>query len=158
MRLKIAGIGKWILAAAAAVVILVQSFSGRGSSTDLQTMTDKVYSAAVLENVQEADNQMIRRLYGLDANDFSGVVLYYPTTNMGAEELLIVKMSDRSQAEAVRAAIERRLQTQKDSFEGYGVEQFEMLENSVTVVRGNYALFCSSKDPRAAEAAFDAAY
>ena len=61
---------------------------------------------------------------------------------MGAEELLIVKLSDMSQQDSVRAAAEKRLATQKTSFEGYGVEQFDLLTNhSILEVRGNYILF-----------------
>ena len=53
-----------------------------------------------------------------------------------------MKLSDMSQQELVRAAAEARLATQKTTFEGYGVEQFDMLTNaSVIEVRGNYVLF-----------------
>ncbi|MBQ7000996.1 MAG: DUF4358 domain-containing protein, partial [Oscillospiraceae bacterium] len=42
----------------------------------------------------------------------------------------------------VRADMEARIDTQKTNFEGYGVEQFEMLSsNAVVEVRGNYVLF-----------------
>jgi hypothetical protein len=42
----------------------------------------------------------------------------------------------------VRTAIENRIQTPKNTFEGYGVEQFAMLTgNSVIDIRGNYVLF-----------------
>jgi hypothetical protein len=95
------------------------------------------------------------RLYGLDPASFEGCVLYYPTTNMMAEELLIVKLSDLSQQEAVRAAVEARIATQKNTFEGYGVEQFEMLTNNAVVeVRGNYILFVVNGASAAARDAF----
>ena len=62
----------------------------------------------------------------------------------------IVKLSDNSQQEQVRKAAQRRIDTQKTTFEGYGVEQFEMLtSNSVIEVRGNYVLFVVS--PNSAE-------
>ena len=56
--------------------------------------------------------------------------------------------------DCVRAAVEARIQTQKNTFEGYGVEQFEMLSsNAVVEVRGNYVLFvvnAASSDARKA--------
>ena len=65
---------------------------------------------------------------------------------MGAEELLIVKLTSVDQAEAVRSAIDARLQTQKNTFDGYGVEQTDLLTNHAAVeVRGNYVLFVVSR-------------
>lgn len=81
-------------------------------------------------------------------------MLYYPTTNMGAEEILLVRLADPSQAAAVEEAVAQRVTTQKNSFEGYGVQQFEMLENSVTEVWPNYVLFVSAADPGAVREAF----
>ena len=64
------------------------------------------------------------------------------TTNMGAEEVLILKLADTTQQEAVVAAAEQRLQTQRNTFEGYGVEQFDLLTNHyVLQVQGNFVLF-----------------
>ena len=55
----------------------------------------------------------------------------------------------------VRAAMEKRLQTQKNTFEGYGVEQYDLLSNySVVEVRGNFALFVVNKGYLDAHKAF----
>lgn len=146
---------RWI-ALVVAIVALAVMFGGN-------TLSDAAFedvSAAVLEQVDTenmtlAENQMVKRLYGLDPANFEGCVLYYPTTNMMAEEILIVKLSDVSQAEAVQQAMEARLQTQKTTFEGYGVEQFDLLSNyCVLEVRGNYALFVVSKTYTDAYGAF----
>jgi len=108
-----------------------------------------------MSNMAQAENQMIKRLYGLDPTAFEACSLYYPTTNMGAEEILIVKLADMSQQETVRAAAKKRLATQKTTFEGYGVEQFDLLTNhSILEVRGNYILFVVSKNCTEARAAF----
>ena len=59
------------------------------------------------------------------------------------------------QQEQIRAAIEKRIETQKNTFEGYGVEQFEMLENNAVVeVRGNFILFVVNTDSAEARKAF----
>ena len=45
--------------------------------------------------------------------------------------------------------------TQKNTFEGYGVEQFEMLSNNAVVeIRGNYVLFVVNANSQAALDAF----
>ena len=149
---------KWLLIVVLAVFLIAGRLSGRISSTGFGEMAQAVTEAADLSLMQEGDNQMLKRLYGLDAESFDGVLLYYPVTNMGAEELLLVKMKDVSQAGTVQAAMESRLATQKNNFDGYGAEQMAMLEKSIISVRGNYALFISADDPAAVREAFDRKY
>ena len=149
---------KWLLIVVLAVFLISGRLSSRISSTDFASMSKAVSEAVDLTPMQLADNQMLKRLYGLDGSLFDGVMLYYPTTNMGSEELLLVKMKDTSQADEVRAAMESRLATQKKSFDGYGAAQTAMLEKSIIEVRGNYALFISAEDPARVRQAFDRSY
>lgn len=114
-----------------------------------------VTASVDLSALQEGSVQMVKRLYGLNPSDFDGCLLYYPQTNMEAEELLLLKLRDTSQQEAVRAAVEARLETQKTSFDGYGLEQYDLLTNhSILDIRGNYVLFVVHKDAAAVQQAF----
>ena len=125
------------------------------SNADIADVEAAVTAEINMTNMLSGDNKMIKRFYGLDPAQFESIVLYYPTTNMMAEELLIVKLSNMGQQEAVRAAVEARIATQKTTFEGYGVEQFEMLSNNAVVeVRGNYILFVVNANSAAAQKAF----
>ena len=68
---------------------------------------------------------------------------------------VLLKLRDTSQQEAVRAAVEARLETQKTSFDGYGLEQYDLLTNhSILDIRGNYVLFVVHKDAAAVQQAF----
>ena len=98
---------------------------------------------------------MIRRLYGLDRSSYQGASLYYPASNMGAEELLLIQMKDAAQQETIEEAIRNRIKTQKKSFDGYGVRQFDLLENHCVVeVRGNYVLFAVGENAEDIRSAF----
>ena len=145
---------KWGMAVVLAVFIFRQVAGNPESSTDFSVMQSAVTAAADLTPMQEGDNQMLRRLYGLDPQSYAGVMLYYPTTNMGADEILLVKLQDISQQDTVASAIENRVSTQLNAFQGYGAEQTAMLEKSVTEVRGNYILFVSAADPAPVRQAF----
>lgn len=135
-------IARWLCAVLAVVVLIVMFGGNTVSDADPETVVQEVIAVLDMTNMVEGDNQMIKRFYGLDPSAFEACYLYYPTTNMMAEELLIIKLKDISQQEAVRAAVEQRIETQKNTFEGYGVEQFEMLRsNAVVELRGNYVLF-----------------
>ena len=143
-------------AAVAAVISLIWMFGGNTvSNADPAEVAEAVVETIDMENMLEADNQLIKRFYGLDPANFEGCILYYPTTNMMAEEILIVKLKDMSQQEQVRTAIEKRIETQKTTFEGYGVEQFDLLTNNAVIeVRGNFVLFVVNANSAEAQKAF----
>lgn len=153
-KIPLLEIAKWLLVAVLAVFIFMQLSTNRESNTAFDTMKEAVLASADLSNMQEADNIMFKRLYGLNAADYEGIMLYSPTTNMGAEELLLVKLSDLSQQETVVSAVEARIETQKNSFEGYGVDQFAMLEGCVLEVQGNYILLVVAEAPAEVKRAF----
>ena len=148
-------IARWS-AAVAAVISLIWMFGGNtASNAEPVEVAEAVVETIDMENMLEADNQLIKRFYGLDPSSFEACILYYPTTNMMAEEVLIVKLKDMSQQEQVRTAIEKRIETQKTTFEGYGVEQFELLTNNAVVeVRGNFVLFIVNANSAEAQKAF----
>lgn len=148
-------IARWS-AAVAAVISLIWMFGGNTvSNADPLEVAEAVVETIDMENMLKADNQLIKRFYGLDPASFESCILYYPTTNMMAEEVLIVKLKDMSQQEQVRTAIEKRIETQKTTFEGYGVEQFDLLTNNAVIeVRGNFILFVVNADSAEAQKAF----
>ena len=149
---------RWLCVALVVALIVFHSLKNRVSSADPAAVTEAVTAVISTENMQEADAQMVKRLYGINPADYESCTLYYPTTNMGADELLIVKLKDVSQQEALSAAVDARLQTQKTAFDGYGAEQFALLsDHAVIEPRGNYFLFVVSANADAAAAAFRAA-
>ena len=149
---------RWLAVVAAVVCLLIQFGGNTVSNAAFEDVSAAVVETVDTTNMVLAENQMVKRLYGIDPAAYEGCVLYYPATNMMAEEVLLVKMADVSQAAEVQAAMEKRLQTQKNTFEGYGVEQFDLLTNyCVLEVRGNFALFVVSKTCTDAQKAFQGA-
>ena len=145
---------KWLVVAAM-LVFFISLTAGKGdSSAPFESVAEAVTKTLDQTNMTPADNQMVRRLYGLDPAQFEGVLCYSPTTNMNAEEVLLVKLQSDSQQDAVREAIEARRDSQMRTFDGYGFEQYAMLEESIIEVHGNYILFISSNDPKTTVKAF----
>lgn len=134
--------------------LYTQTIQDRQSSASFDSVRSAVLQTLDLADMQEADAQMVRRLYGFAPSEVDGCLLYYPSTNMGARELLIVKLSDLSQQKSISDAIQTRKQTQMNSFEGYGVEQYALLSDSIVEVQGNYILFVVHEDAAAAAQAF----
>lgn len=155
------GIGSMFLrifafAAALATVgfLYTQTMQNRQSSASFDAVRSAVLQTLDLTDMQEADAQMVRRLYGFAPSEMDGCLLYYPATNMGAQELLLVKLSDLSQQASVSDAIQARRQTQLKSFEGYGIEQCDLLSNAVVEIQGNYILLVVHENASAAAQAF----
>ena len=147
-------VSKWIVVVLM-LVFFISLTAGKGdSSAPFESVSEAVTKTLDQTNMTLADNQMVKRLYGLDPAQFEGVLCYSPTTNMAAEEVLLVKLKSDDQQDAVREAIEARRDSQMRTFDGYGFEQYAMLEESIIEVHGNYILFISSNDPKTTVNAF----
>lgn len=148
-------IARWVAALAIVISLGTMFGSNKISDADPAEVEAAVVAQLDMTNMLKADNQMVKRLYGLDPASFESCILYYPNTNMMAEEVLILKLKDTAQQESVRAAIEARVETQKTTFDGYGVEQYALLtENCIIDIRGNFVLFVVNADCNEARDAF----
>ena len=154
-KLSFLEIGRLLLAAMTVVLLIL--LVGSAPDTDISLGEIEAVTAPQLlqGEAQKADERMLRRLYRLNPSDYEEIVLYSPASNMGVEELLLVKLNDTAQTETVEAAVEARLAAQKQSFDGYGVEQTALLNNNaVTEVRGRYVLFAVGVNAQAIRQAF----
>lgn len=147
-------VAKW-LAVVLMLIFFIKLTSGTGdSNASFESVSEAVTKTLDQTNMTSADNQMIKRLYGLDPSQFDGILCYSPATNMAAEEVLLIKLKSDDQQDAVREAIEARRDSQMRTFDGYGFEQYAMLEQSIIEVHGNYILYISSNDPKTTVKAF----
>ncbi|MBQ6381153.1 MAG: DUF4358 domain-containing protein [Clostridia bacterium] len=149
------GVLRWGIFLAFVVVLIVFASQNKISKAPMKEVSSAVSKSIDLKKMQKGNDSSFKRLYGLDSAEFESVFLYWPKSNMDAEELLIVQLKEIDQQQQVKDAIEARLATQKKSFDGYGVEQYALLtDSSVVDVQGNYILFVVHKDCSKADAAF----
>lgn len=153
IKLDIINILKYgmLLVIIAYVVILL---AARGGDAPAETVKNNVLAVTDTDGMKEADVQDFKRYYGLNANDYEEVLLYLPKDVMGVDELLIVRVKGEGQTEAVKEAAEERLDTQTESFEGYGAEQTKLLKSAVLEERGSYVFMAVGEDADVAYAAF----
>lgn len=133
----------------------------KASTTDFSLVRNAV-SQAFLDQlsssrgVSEADQTMLRRLYGLEEGSLESFLLYAPDS-MGAQEMLLVKASPAADMEEVQHALQSRREAQLTKFEGYGPSQTALLEKAQICVRGRYALYVCCEDPAAVVNTFESA-
>lgn len=137
--LKYAMVGVFII-----YIIWLLAMQG-GTKTPMKTMKTNIMSVINTDGMKKGTTQDLKRYYGLNANDYKGSMLYVPDDVMGVRELLVIKLSNVGQADQVKAAAQKRLDTQKNSFEGYGAEQTKLINAAVLESRGDYVLMVIDK-------------
>lgn len=132
------------------VILLVR----QGGDAPMADVEKNVLKAISTKGMEEAGTQDLKRYYGLNANDYEDMLLYLPDDVMSVNELLIIRLKDKSQADGVRDAAQKRLDTQRESFEGYGAEQTKLITSSILEARGQYVFLVVGKEADKAYAAF----
>ncbi len=141
-----------VIALIAYVVFLISREGNNTASVD--TIEKNITKAVSVKGMKKGTTQDLKKYYGLNANDYDGTMLYIPDDVMSVNEILVIKVKDESQVEAVEAAVEGRLATQKKSFEGYGVEQTKLLKSAIEESKGYYVLLAVSKEADRIDTAF----
>ncbi len=111
-------------------------------------------SAITQDEWHEEDALSLKRRFGLAANDFAAVGYFGPNSNMDAAELLLVRVNDKSQVDAVVEAMKNRVAYQCTCFNGYGEDQMTLLKDVRYVTRGYYVFMIISSDASAVEREF----
>ena len=142
-----------VVALVAAIVFYV-FLRNQESSVPAADVFKAVTQSVDTDKMEQTTDRYFKKYYGLNAADYDDVLYYAPVSNMDAEELLVVKLKDVNQAEAVTDAILKRQADKEQSFEGYAPEQYALAQAYILDVQGNYILFVV--DPKAEE--IDAAF
>ncbi|MEG1566739.1 MAG: DUF4358 domain-containing protein [Anaerovoracaceae bacterium] len=106
-------------------------------------------STELSTSMEKCKNKDLMHFFSLNYQDFDSYIYYKNPTALSVEELLIVKVKDKSDLLKVEDAAEERTKSQLAVFEGYGPEQVNQLSNCITTTRGDYLFFCVSKNPDA---------
>lgn len=143
-----------VLLAALLVVLLSALIHGSKWNADFEQLEARVGTELNTTELKRGDEQLLRRLYGLNAGELKNWILYTAQDNMDVEELLFVEVAEGGQMELVRQAMEKRAETQKNNFEGYGPEQVQLIEKYVLRESDPYLLFVISRDAESIKAEF----
>lgn len=150
---------KWALFAVV-TGLLIFMLVKPGESASAAAFSDvkaAVTEAADTENMSEGDARMLRRLYDIDPEDLEDVTFYYPASNIGADELLVLRVKEDAQKANVMAAIEARNAAQLKAFEGYGVMQTKALESALIREHGRDVIYVVGDDAEAVVSAWESA-
>ena len=132
---------RYALVAMLLFAVIFFIFRKNESKTPFETMSAAVSESLTSDRIERNSMRFLKKNFNLNADDYEGVLIYTPLTNMDAEEVLLIKLKSTDQADSVTAAIEARVQAQYDIYEGYAPLEIAKLDNAVIDVQGNYILY-----------------
>lgn len=135
-----------MVAALIGAVVFFVFLKQQDSSVPFAEVKKNVSAAVSSDRMELSTARFLKKYYGLNADDYDGVLLYSPLTNMDAEELLLIKCKDTSQVESVKNAILERQKTKETTFEGYAPEQYDLCQNYILGEQGTYLFLVISPD------------
>ena len=84
------------------VMYVVFLISREGSSdVPVDTIEKNITKVMKTKGMSKGSAQDLKKYYGLNANDYDGVMLYIPNDVMSVNEVLVVKVKDESQIDTV---------------------------------------------------------
>ena len=126
-------------------VVLLMLFMS-GSNKPFEEVSGSVEDSLDKEALTVQDAALVKRNFGLNAADYTGVMYYSSGANMSAEEVLLVKVKRESQVQEVVDAIDERIQSRINDFEGYAPDEVKLLQDARQSVRGTYIFYACSPD------------
>ncbi|MCI8722617.1 MAG: DUF4358 domain-containing protein [Ruminococcus sp.] len=145
---------KWGAAFLILVYIALLLIYTSGSTKPFEEVAASVETLIDKENLVKQDAQALKRYYGLNSADYEGVLFYSAEFSISAQEVLLIEVKTEQQVQEVRDAVEERLESRKNTFEGYAPEQAQLIKQAQTQVRGKFVFMAVSPEAEAYAAAF----
>ena len=144
-RPDVSGIMKYVVFLFIIVFVVVLMMYTSGSSKSFDEVRQSVEAALDTESLTEQEASVFKRNFGLNAADYTGVMYYSTGANISAEEILLIKVRSEDQIQEVTNAIDERVESRINGFEGYAPDEVKLLEDARQSVRGTYIFFAASE-------------
>ena len=109
-----------------------------GSNRPFEKVEKSVEASLDKENMKRQDGTALKRNFGLNAADYASEF------SISSEEVLLIKAKSETQTAEISSAIEERIKTRMNDFEGYAPESVQLLEDAKKSVRGKYVFFAAA--------------
>lgn len=117
-----------------------------GSSKSFEEVSGAVEDSLDTEVLTAQETAVFKRNFGLNAADYTGVLYYSSGANMSAEEVLLIKVKSESQVQEVTDAVNERIESRINDFEGYAPDEVKLLRDAKQSVRGTYIFYACSAE------------
>ncbi len=134
-------IAKYVIIAAIALFVAFCVYTQHQGNVPFDQVRDAVVQAIDQESMRDAGSRGFVRFYGLNSAEYDGILLYQSTSGMSADEVLLVKLKDRNQLDALLETINSRKEARTSDFSGYAPAEAAIMEEAEILTKGKYVLF-----------------
>lgn len=136
---------KYVVFVLIVVFVVLLMLYASGSSKPFDEVGQGVEASLDTEKLTEQNASVFKRNFGLNAADYAGVMYYSTGANISAEEVLLIKVKSADQIQEVTNAIDERVESRINDFDGYAPDEVKLLEDARQSVRGTYIFFAASE-------------
>lgn len=145
MKKKIAIVIVIVLIIIAVLGIIINN-SNKSIQINIEDLATKIAESGAFEDeIAKIDSEMIMSDYNITTDEVEGFVSYQGS-GATSEEIVILKVKDKSNLNDVKDKINSRIQERKQAFQSYLPEEVGKIDNNILRVEGNYIIFCVSND------------
>ena len=146
---------------ALAVIVLI-AFIGayqfvKVKDMNFEVLPENISKKIDSEDLERGDALTLRKLYNINNMEYDSFVLFAPKSNMVADEILVIKCKP-GQTETVMAKIQKRKDSQADTFKRYAPVQYGIVSSSELKKKGDYVYYVSAKNMGAINKAIKDSY
>ena len=145
MKKKIAIVIVIVLIIIAVLGIIINN-SNKSIQINIEDLATKIAESGAFEDeIAKIDSEMIMSDYNITTDEVEGFVSYQGS-GATSEEIVILKVKDKSNLNDVKDKINSRIKERKQAFQSYLPEEVGKIDNNILRVKGNYVIFCVSND------------
>lgn len=146
MKKKIAIVIVIVLIIIAVLGIIIINNSNKNIQINIEDLATKIAESGAFEDeIAKIDSEMIMSDYNITTDEVEEFVSYQGS-GATSEEIVILKVKDKSNLNDVKDKINSRIQERKQAFQSYLPEEVGKIDNNILRVEGNYIIFCVSND------------
>ena len=123
-----------------------KSSNSAESSKSVTEIADELRNSITFkDDLNPLEEDMYEKLYGVTADSYNSAKIYIGGGTY-AEEIACFEAKDEASLETIKNAINKRIETMKQSSKDYTPEEMGKLEDPVIVTKGNCVYMCISDD------------
>lgn len=115
--------------------------NGNAKDVPMDVIEEKLLAETDINKMAKCDNHNLMQFFGLDYEQYDSHIYYKGTEALSVDEVLIVKANEKADLDQVKDAVEKRIDSQISTFEGYGPKQVALLKNAIVITKGNYLFY-----------------
>lgn len=146
---------KGILVLILAVFLAMVYADGNAKDVPIKDIEKQLTEKTSIEKLAKCSNRNLMQFLNLDYEQYDGNIYYKGKEALSVDEILIIKVHRKEDLDAVKDAVETRIDNQITTFEGYGPAQIAALEDAIIFTKGNYLFYGVGKNTEEIEEVFE---